>query len=267
MGSVLVRSGSGERFGRLAQGGSRYRLGTRLTTIGRVIGFWSRIAPLPWPRWLIPLRNECPEYAPLTPSCPSISRRCWTRYSRVNASLPGPSSRGWAKRGASQVQLGLSSYRCRMAVAGPAASLDADSVIVTPLREGSIFEFGSVSSSQSSSNWMDLRVRFDSANQCSQPSRPFEISLGRTDGAKAVRHRPSSRRTECRPSSTVIGRLLYIFRLNPIKPDNVIQASECMKSWCRGRNLWRNRVRNSMDGADAHRSRITVRIVIEMIFL
>jgi ankyrin repeat protein len=75
-------------------------------------------------------------------------------------------------------------------------------------------------------------------NQCSQPSRPTavpgspsEISPGRTDGAKAVRLRPSSRRTECRPSSTVIGRLLYIFRLNPIKPDNVIQASECMKSW------------------------------------
>jgi len=73
--------------------------------------------------------------------------------------------------------------------------------------------------------------------QCSQPSRPSEISPGRTDGAKAVRLRPSSRRTECRPLSTVIGRLLNIFRLNPIKPDNVIQASECMKSWCRGRNL------------------------------
>ena len=96
---------------------------------------------------------------------------------------------------------------------------------------------------------------------------PSEISPGRTDGAKAVRLRPSSRRTECRPSSTVIGRLLYIFRLNPIKPNTVIQASECMKSWCRGRNLWRNKVRNSMDGADAHRSCITVRIVIEMIFL
>ena len=70
-----------------------------------------------------------------------------------------------------------------------------------------------------------------------------------------------------RPLSTVIGRLLYIFRLNPIKPDNVIQASECMKSWCKGCNIWRNRVTNSMDGADAHRSCITVRIVIEMIFL
>jgi len=104
-------------------------------------------------------------------------------------------------------------------------------------------------------------------SQCSQPSRPSEISPGRTDGAKAVLLRPSSRRTECRPLSTVIERLLYIFRLNLIKPDNVIQGSECMKSWCRGHNLWRNRVRNSMDGADAHRSCITVRIVIEMIFL
>jgi hypothetical protein len=39
MGSVLVSSRSGVRSGRLAQGGSRYRLGTHLTTIGRVVGF------------------------------------------------------------------------------------------------------------------------------------------------------------------------------------------------------------------------------------
>ncbi|KAF8535279.1 Cupredoxin [Trichophaea hybrida] len=39
--------------------------------------------------------------------------------------------------------------------------------------------------------------------------RPRFLQDGR-DGAKAVRLRPSSRRTECRPSSTVIGRLQYI---------------------------------------------------------
>jgi len=39
MGSVLVSSGSGVRPGRLDQGGSRYRLGTQLTTIGQVFRF------------------------------------------------------------------------------------------------------------------------------------------------------------------------------------------------------------------------------------
>jgi len=34
-----------------------------------------------------------------------------------------------------------------------------------------------------------------------------------------------------RPSSTVIGRLLFIFRRDQIEPNIVIQAAECMKSW------------------------------------
>jgi len=55
-----------------------------------------------------PLWNECPEYAPLSTSCPSSSHRCWTRYSCVNASLPGPSPGGRAKRGASGAKVGQS---------------------------------------------------------------------------------------------------------------------------------------------------------------
>jgi len=51
-----------------------------------------------------------------------------------------------------------------MAVTGQAASLDADGVIVTPLRKGSVFELHSVSSSWSTSNWIDLWVRFHRAN-------------------------------------------------------------------------------------------------------
>jgi lysyl-tRNA synthetase class II len=74
--------------------------------------------------------------------------------------------------------------------------------------------------------------------QCCQPSRPTavpgspsEILPGRTGRRQGRLSRPYSRRTECRPSSTVIGRLLFIFRRDPIEPNNVIQASECMKSW------------------------------------
>jgi len=55
------------------------------------------------------LRNQCPEYVPLMPRCPTSSRRCWTRYSFINASLPGPSPVGRGKRGVSEVQLGQSS--------------------------------------------------------------------------------------------------------------------------------------------------------------
>jgi hypothetical protein len=51
-----------------------------------------------------------------------------------------------------------------MAVTGQAPSLEADSVIMTPLRKGSVFKLGSVSSRRSSLNWMELRVRFHCAN-------------------------------------------------------------------------------------------------------
>jgi hypothetical protein len=54
MESVQVNFGSGEQFGKLAQGGSRYRLGTRLMTIGQVVGFRYRAALLHWPRLLNP---------------------------------------------------------------------------------------------------------------------------------------------------------------------------------------------------------------------
>jgi len=54
----------------------------------------------------------------------------------VNASLPGPSPAGRAKRGASGVQLGKSPCRCCVAVTGQEALLDADCVIVTPLWKG-----------------------------------------------------------------------------------------------------------------------------------
>jgi len=67
--------------------------------------------------------------------------------------------------------------------------------------------------------------------QCCQPSRPSEIPPGRTGRRQGRQSRPYSRRTECRRSSTVIGRLLFIFRRDPIEPNNVIQASECMKFW------------------------------------
>jgi len=51
-----------------------------------------------------------------------------------------------------------------MAMTGQAASLDAHSVIVTALRKGSVFELLSVSCSRSSSNSIDLRLRFHCAN-------------------------------------------------------------------------------------------------------
>jgi hypothetical protein len=54
--------------------------------------------------------------------------------------------------------------------------------------------------------------------QCSQPSLPTagdgitsDIIAGRTRRHQGRASRPRSRRIECRPSSTVIGRLLYIF--------------------------------------------------------
>jgi len=64
-----------------------------------------------------------------------------------------------------------------MAVTGQVASLDADSVIVTPLRMGSVFELGSASSSRSSSNWIDLRVRFHCANSVLPWIRSFAVHV------------------------------------------------------------------------------------------
>jgi len=64
-----------------------------------------------------------------------------------------------------------------MAVTGQAASLEADSVILTPLRKGSVFELGSVSSSRSSSNCMYLRVRFHCANSVWPWIRSFAVHV------------------------------------------------------------------------------------------
>jgi hypothetical protein len=64
-----------------------------------------------------------------------------------------------------------------MAVTGQAASLGADSVIVTPLREGFVFELGSVSSSRSSLNWIDLRVRFHCADTVWPWIRSFAVHV------------------------------------------------------------------------------------------
>jgi hypothetical protein len=64
-----------------------------------------------------------------------------------------------------------------MAVTGQAASLDADSVIVTSLRKGSVFELASVSSSQSSSNWIDLRVKLHCANSMWPWIRSFAVHV------------------------------------------------------------------------------------------
>ena len=64
MGSGLVSFGSDGRFGRLARGGSRCRLGTRLMTIGRAVAFHCRPAPLPWPRLLIPFGTSVPSMLP-----------------------------------------------------------------------------------------------------------------------------------------------------------------------------------------------------------
>jgi hypothetical protein len=80
-----------------------------------------------------------------------------------------------------------------MAVTGQAASLEADSVIVTPLRKGSVFELGSVSSSRSSSNWMDHRVRFHCANSVWLWIRSFAvhvISPARRNQACAMQKAP-----------------------------------------------------------------------------
>jgi len=64
-----------------------------------------------------------------------------------------------------------------MAVIRQAASLAADSVIVTPLRQGSVFELGSVSSSWSSSNWIQLRVRIHCANSAWPWIRSFVVRV------------------------------------------------------------------------------------------
>jgi len=64
-----------------------------------------------------------------------------------------------------------------MAVTGQAASLDADSVTVTPLRKGSVFELGSLSSSWSSLNLIDLRVRFHCANSVWPWIRAFAVHV------------------------------------------------------------------------------------------
>jgi len=119
----------------------------------------SPLAKVADPQW-----NVRSEYAPLTPSCPSSSCRCLVRYSRVNWSLSCSSSGGQANRGASGFQLVLSSYRCQMAVTGQLSLLDANSVIVTPLRQGSVVQRGSVNGACSSSNWMYLQARFHCTN-------------------------------------------------------------------------------------------------------
>jgi len=64
-----------------------------------------------------------------------------------------------------------------MAVTGQAASLNADCEIVTLLRKRSIFELGSVCSSRSSSNSIDLRVRFNFANSVWPRIRLFAVHV------------------------------------------------------------------------------------------
>jgi hypothetical protein len=64
-----------------------------------------------------------------------------------------------------------------MAVTGQAASLDADSGIVTALWKGSVFELGSVSCSRSSSNCIDLQVRFHCANSVWAWIRLFAVHV------------------------------------------------------------------------------------------
>ena len=63
-----------------------------------------------------------------------------------------------------------------------------------------------------------------------QPSRPIlpQYGWGQRQGRP---FRPHSRKTERGPPSTVIGLLLFIFRRDPIEPNNGIQALEFMKSW------------------------------------
>ncbi|KAF8542559.1 hypothetical protein BDD12DRAFT_876216 [Trichophaea hybrida] len=61
---------------------------------------------------------------------------------------------------------------------------------------------------------------------------PSVRDFSRTDGRRQGRPSPSFLKTD--GMSAVINRhraVTVFFRLNPIKPDNVIQASECMKSW------------------------------------
>jgi len=53
---------------------------------------------------------------------------------------------------------------------------------------------------------------------------------------------------ECRPSSTVIGRLLYIFT------HDIVGAA--------GLDLWSNGVLHGTDGADAHGFCITVSVIV-----
>jgi hypothetical protein len=120
-----------------------------------------------------------------------------------------------------------------MAVTGQAASLDADSMIVTPLGKGSVFELGSVSSSRSSSNLIDLRVRFHCANSVWQWIRSFSvhvISPGRKNPVCAMHKAPemsasrwsfasSSERMRMR-RPRVIRRRSFLFRSpwNPLIP-------------------------------------------------
>ncbi|KAF8544143.1 hypothetical protein BDD12DRAFT_873513 [Trichophaea hybrida] len=62
--------------------------------------------------------------------------------------------------------------------------------------------------------------------------RPSVQDFSRTDGRRQGRPSPSFLKTD--GMSAVIHRhraVTVLFRLNPIKSDNVIQASECMKSW------------------------------------
>jgi len=62
-------------------------------------------------------------------------------------------------------------------VTGQAASLEAESVILTLLRNGSVTELGSLSSCRSSTNWIDLRVRFHCANSVWPWTRMFAVHV------------------------------------------------------------------------------------------
>jgi len=80
-----------------------------------------------------------------------------------------------------------------MAVTGQAVSLEADSVILTPLRQGSVFQLCIVSSRRSSSNWMDVRVWFHCATSlwpCIRSFAVHDISPAPRNPATAMQKAP-----------------------------------------------------------------------------